>query len=65
MILRGAVSYTHLDVYKRQYMHDMGNSLGGMESYVKLAKEYPQYQGGFIWDYMDQAIWHTDVMRCV
>ena len=45
-----------------EYMHDMGNSLGGMESYVKLAKEYPQYQGGFIWDYMDQAIWHTDVM---
>ena len=43
-------------------MHDMGNSLGGMESYVKLAEEYPQYQGGFIWDYMDQAIWHTDVM---
>ncbi len=39
-----------------EYMHDMGNSLGGMESYVKLAKEYPQYQGGFIWDYMDQAI---------
>ena len=45
-----------------EYMHDMGNSLGGMESYVKLAEEYPQYQGGFIWDYMDQAIWHTDVM---
>ena len=44
-----------------EYMHDMGNSLGGMESYIRLAEEYPQYQGGFIWDYMDQALWHTDV----
>lgn len=43
-----------------EYMHDMGNSLGGMESYIRLAEEYPQYQGGFIWDYMDQALWHTD-----
>lgn len=43
-----------------EYMHDMGNSLGGMESYIRLAEKYPQYQGGFIWDYMDQALWHTD-----
>lgn len=43
-----------------EYMHDMGNSLGGMEHYIRLAEEYPQYQGGFIWDYMDQALWHTD-----
>ena len=40
-----------------EYMHDMGNSLGGMESYIRLIDEYPQYQGGFIWDYMDQALW--------
>lgn len=45
-----------------EYMHDMGNSLGGMESYIRLAEEYPQYQGGFIWDYMDQALWHTDAL---
>ncbi len=44
-----------------EYMHDMGNSLGGMESYIRLGEEFPQYQGGFIWDYMDQALWHTDV----
>ena len=44
-----------------EYMHDMGNSLGGMESYSRLAEEFPQYQGGFIWDYMDQALWRTDV----
>lgn len=43
-----------------EYMHDMGNSLGGMESYIRLAEEFPQYQGGFIWDYMDQALWRTD-----
>ncbi|MCM1299876.1 MAG: beta-galactosidase [Firmicutes bacterium] len=42
-----------------EYMHDMGNSLGGMESYIRLGEEFPQYQGGFIWDYMDQALWRT------
>ena len=45
-----------------EYMHDMGNSLGGMESYIRLAEQYPQYQGGFIWDYMDQALFHTDAL---
>ncbi len=40
----------------------MGNSLGGMESYVRLADEFDQYQGGFIWDYMDQALRHTDAL---
>ena len=44
-----------------EYMHDMGNSLGGMESYIRLEEEYPQYQGGFIWDYMDQALWRENV----
>ena len=43
-----------------EYMHDMGNSLGGMESYIALLDKYKKYQGGFIWDYMDQALWHTD-----
>ena len=43
-----------------EYMHDMGNSLGGMESYIRLLK-YPQYQGGFVWDYMDQALWQAGV----
>ena len=45
-----------------EYMHDMGNSLGGMESYIRLTEEFPQCQGGFIWDYMDQALWHTDAL---
>ena len=43
-----------------EYMHDMGNSLGGMESYIRLL-DYPQYQGGFVWDYMDQALWQAGV----
>ncbi len=41
-----------------EYMHNMGNSLGGMESYQELLHKYESYQGGFIWDYMDQAIYH-------
>ena len=44
-----------------EYMHNMGNSLGGMESYVALGNEFPMYQGGFIWDYMDQALWYKNV----
>ena len=39
-----------------EYMHDMGNSLGGMENYIRLL-DHPQYLGGFVWDYMDQALW--------
>ncbi|MEG0988790.1 MAG: glycoside hydrolase family 2 TIM barrel-domain containing protein [Clostridium sp.] len=44
-----------------EYMHDMGNSIGGMESYIRLFNEFPMYQGGFIWDYIDQAIYRNDV----
>ncbi len=44
-----------------EYMHDMGNSIGGMESYIRLLDEFPMYQGGFIWDYIDQAIYRMDV----
>lgn len=43
-----------------EYMHDMGNSLGGMSSYMKLLDEFEMYQGGFIWDYIDQAVLVTD-----
>ena len=39
-----------------EYMHDMGNSLGGMQSYNDLIDQYPMYQGGFIWDFIDQAL---------
>lgn len=43
-----------------EYMHDMGNSLGGMKSYMELLDEFLQYQGGYIWDYIDQALYVTD-----
>lgn len=39
-----------------EYMHAMGNSLGGMDRYMALEYEYPAYQGGFIWDMIDQAV---------
>lgn len=39
-----------------EYMHAMGNSLGGLELYTQLADQYAQYQGGFIWDYIDQSL---------
>ena len=39
-----------------EYMHDMGDSLGGMQSYNDLIDQYPMYQGGFIWDFIDQAL---------
>ena len=39
-----------------EYMHDMGNSDGGMGSYISLLDKYPQYFGGFIWDFIDQAL---------
>ena len=45
-----------------EYMHNMGNSLGGMESYIRLGEEFPMYQGGFIWDYMDQALWQKNAL---
>ena len=43
-----------------EYMHDMGNSLGGMKSYMDLLDQYERYQGGFIWDYIDQAVFVED-----
>lgn len=43
-----------------EYTHSMGNSNGGMHKYTDLAEKYPMYQGGFIWDYIDQAIVTVD-----
>lgn len=40
-----------------EYMHAMGNSCGGMELYAELEDQYERYQGGFIWDYIDQALY--------
>ena len=39
-----------------EYTHAMGNSCGGMHKYTDLSDTQPRYQGGFIWDYIDQSI---------
>jgi len=43
-----------------EYMHSMGNSTGGMKLHTDLEEQYPQYQGAFIWDYIDQALLTTN-----
>lgn len=39
-----------------EYAHAMGNSCGGMHKYTDLTDTQPRYQGGFIWDYIDQSV---------
>ena len=44
-----------------EYAHAMGNSLGGFKEYWDMIRKYPNYQGGFIWDFADQAVlWEKD-----
>ena len=38
-----------------EYAHAMGNSMGGLKEYWDLIRSHPKYQGGFIWDFVDQA----------
>lgn len=40
-----------------EYAHAMGNSMGGFKEYWDLYRKYPKLQGGFIWDFQDQALW--------
>ncbi len=40
-----------------EYAHAMGNSMGGLKEYMDLTRKYPSYQGGFIWDFVDQALY--------
>ncbi len=43
-----------------EYAHAMGNSQGGFKEYWDLIRKYPKYQGGFIWDFVDQSLrWKT------
>ena len=39
-----------------EYSHAMGNSVGSLKEYWDLIRKYPSYQGGFIWDFVDQAL---------
>ena len=43
-----------------EYAHAMGNSCGALHKYTELTDTEPQYQGGFIWDYIDQSITKKD-----
>lgn len=47
-----------------EYAHAMGNSMGGFKEYWDLVRKYPDYQGGCIWDFVDQALkWQYDPAR--
>lgn len=47
-----------------EYAHAMGNSEGGLKEYWDLIRKYPGFQGGFIWDFADQAIkWPSEESR--
>lgn len=59
--------YNHCEEYSRndrhtkpliqcEYAHAMGNSEGGFKEYWDLVRKYPKYQGGFIWDFVDQSL---------
>ena len=39
-----------------EYAHAMGNSMGGFKEYWDLIRKYPKYQGGYIWDFVDQGL---------
>ena len=39
-----------------EYAHAMGNSEGGFKEYWDIIRQYPKYQGGFIWDFVDQSV---------
>ena len=39
-----------------EYAHAMGNSMGGFKEYWELIRKYPKYQGGYIWDFVDQGL---------
>ncbi len=43
-----------------EYAHAMGNSVGALHEYTELTRTEPLYQGGFIWDYIDQALLTKD-----
>ena len=43
-----------------EYVHAMGNSNGDVQDYWDLVRKYPSMQGGFVWDFADQAVWKTD-----
>jgi beta-galactosidase len=57
----GCVRYLENDpkrpLIQCEYAHAMGNSQGGFGRYWEIIRKYPHYQGGFIWDFVDQALY--------
>ena len=58
---KGSEEYSQNEEYQKpliqcEYAHAMGNSEGGFKEYWDLIRKYPKYQGGFIWDFVDQSI---------
>lgn len=56
----GNINYCENDKYQRpliqcEYCHTMGNSGGGLKEYWDIIRKYPKYQGGYVWDYIDQG----------
>ena len=61
--------YNHCEQYSKgdnprpliqcEYAHAMGNSMGGFKEYWELVRKYPKYQGGYIWDFVDQGLRDT------
>ena len=47
-----------------EYAHAMGNSLGGFKEYWDMVREWPKFQGGFVWDFADQGLyWEVDASK--
>ena len=46
-------------ITKMRVFSCMGNSCGNLREYMELFDKYPQYSGGFLWDYIDQALYQT------
>ena len=47
-----------------EYAHAMGNSLGGFKEYWDMVREWPKFQGGFVWDFADQGLyWEVDATK--
>ena len=44
-----------------EYNHTMGNSSGGLKEYWDMVRKYPKFQGGYIWDFVDQALHRNPV----
>lgn len=56
---RYAASEPNKPLIQCEYAHAMGNSMGGFGDYWALIRKYPHYQGGFIWDFVDQSLRKT------